>query len=117
MMDGPMRTDAVAAPSLATALETLRSRGLTLRRGRDPVEPGPARPPVPTGHAALDEALGTGGWPHGSLASLDATPGSGATTLALGSLAACQERGGLVAWIDVDGTFDPAGAARLGVEL
>lgn len=110
-----------ASPSLASAIETLRARGLTLRRGGDP-DPappgtGPSRPPIPTGHRALDEALGTAGWPRGALASLDATPGSGATSLALGSLTACQAAGGLVAWLDLDATFDPAAASRLGVEL
>jgi len=116
-----MRTDAVAAsPSLESALEALRARGLELRRGSEPVPPSHAshaRPAIPTGHAALDVALGTGGWPRGALASLDASPGSGATSLALSSLAACQASGGLVAWLDLDGVFDPATAQRAGVDL
>ena len=117
-----MPTDAAAAPSLATALETLRARGLGLRRGSEAPTLERARPSVPTGHPALDAALaggrgGTGGWPRGALALLDAPPGSGATTLALGSLAAAQAEGGLTAWLDLDGTFDPAVAARLGVGL
>jgi recombination protein RecA len=115
------RTDAA---SLATALESLRARGLHLRRGTDP-EPMPmaeralvrTRPSVPTGHAALDVALGTGGWPRGALTLLDATMGSGASTLALGTLAAAQAGGGLAAWLDLDGTLDPAVAARHGVRL
>jgi recombination protein RecA len=77
----------------------------------------PSAPAVPSGQPALDDALRTGGWPRGSLAFLDAKPGSGAATLALGSLAAAQERGGIVAWIDGDGSFDPATAQRLGVRL
>src|SRR5918997_833014 len=50
-----MRTDA-----LETALESLRSRGLDLRRASEP-EPMPERtcPAVPTGHPSLDAALGT----------------------------------------------------------
>jgi recombination protein RecA len=76
-----------------------------------------ARPSVPTGHPELDAALGTGGWPRGALALLDAPAGSGATTLALGSLAAAQAAGGLAAWLDLDGTLDAAVAARLGVSL
>jgi hypothetical protein len=114
-----MRTDAVAAsPSLETALEALRARGLELRRGSEPAPPSHARPdPMPSGHAALDAALGTGGWPRGALAFLDAPPGSGATTLALGSLAACQATGGLVAWLDLEGVFDPATASRAGIDL
>ena len=122
-MHGPMRTDAAASPSLATALEALHARGLGMRRGSDP-EPmlERARPSIPTGHAALDAALaggrgGAGGWPRGALALLDAPAGGGATTLALGSLAAAQEAGGLTAWLDLEGSLDPAAAARLGVNL
>jgi hypothetical protein len=51
------------------------------------------------------------------LAFLDAPPGSGATSLALGSLAACQASGGLAAYLDPTGSLDPATAARLGVNL
>jgi hypothetical protein len=113
-----MQTDAVAiSPSLETALESLRVRGLGLRRASEARRPERARPSVPTGHAALDGALGTDGWPRGALATLDATPGSGATTLALGTVAAAQASGGLAAWIDLPGTFDPAVATRQGVDL
>ncbi|MEP6681312.1 MAG: hypothetical protein ABJB65_07515 [Chloroflexota bacterium] len=93
--------------ALADAVESLRDKGL--QRGLGPVPPA-----LPSGQPGLDEALRTGGWPRGSLALLD---GSGATTLALGSLAAGQQRGGLVAWLDGDASFDPATAARLGVRL
>jgi len=112
-----MRTDAAVSPSLASALETLRARGLGLRRGSDPEPLDHSRPSVPTGHPALDAALGTGGWPRGALALIDAPAGSGATTLALTTLAATQAAGGLTAWLDLDGTLDPAVAARLGVSL
>ena len=116
-MHGPMRTAAAVSPSLATALETLRERGLGLRRGSEAPTLERARPSVPTGHSSLDAALGTGGWPRGALSLLDAPAGSGATTLALGTLAACQAAGGLTAWLDLDGTLDPAVAARLGMSL
>lgn len=113
-----MQTDAVAdSAPLAAALETLRARGLDLRRGSEPPAVASPRPPVPTGHIALDAALGVGGWPRGALALLDAPAGGGGTSLALGTLAAAQAAGGLVAWLDLDGTFDPAVAARLGVDL
>jgi recombination protein RecA len=113
-----MRTDAAAvSPSLASALETLRSRGLDLRRGTQPAQSAQPRPSVSSGHAGLDVALATGGWPRGALALLDAPAGGGATTLALDGIAAAQAGGGLAAWLDVEGTFDPAVAARLGVQL
>jgi recombination protein RecA len=112
-----MRTDAPPVPpSLATALETLRARGLELRRGSEPPTVAGARPAIPTGHPSLDAALGSGGWPRGALALLDAPAGGGATSLALGTLAAAQAAGGLAAWIDLDGTLDPAVAACLGVD-
>jgi recombination protein RecA len=113
-----MRTDPPAvSPSLATALEALRARGLGLRRGSEAPTPERARPSVATGHPALDVALGTAGWPRGAVSLLDGPAGSGATTLALGTLAAAQAAGGLTAWLDLDGTLDPAVAARLGVSL
>jgi len=114
-----MQTDAVAAsaPSLDAALETLRARGLGLRRASEPAAVAAPRHAVPTGHAGLDAALGVGGWPRGALALLDAPPGGGGTSLALGTLAAAQAAGGLVAWLDLDRALDPAVAARLGVSL
>ncbi len=99
---------------LPELLEALRSHGL--RQGTDP-GPMVAADPLPTGHASLDAALRSGGWPRGALALLDAPTGGGTTSLALGSLAACQADGGLVAWLDPAGRFDPATAARLGVAL
>jgi recombination protein RecA len=111
------RTDAAVSPSLATALERLRDRGLDLRRGTEPRPIEASRPAIPTGHPELDGALGTGGWPRGGLAVLDAPAGGGATTLALTSVAAAQSAGGLAAWLDLEGTFDPAVAARLEVGL
>lgn len=113
---------------LPELLSALRDRGL--RRGIGPMAgEAPAEAPsfvdrgllgrgsLPTGQPALDVALRTGGWPRGALAQLDGPRGSGATSLALGSVAACQERGGIAAWIDAAGSFDPATATRLGVRL
>jgi hypothetical protein len=111
------RTDVAASPSLENALESLRARGLGLRRGSEAEPLETSRPAVPTGHPALDAVLGTGGWPRGALALLDAPAGGGATTLALRSVAAAQAAGGLAAWLDLEGTFDPAVAACSGVVL
>jgi hypothetical protein len=99
---------------LPELLDALRDHGL--RRG---VDPGPivAADPLPSGQPSLDAALRTGGWPRGALTLIDAPAGGGATSLALGSIAACQAAGGLVAWLDPAGRLDPATAARLGVEL
>ena len=104
-----------AVQPLPEVLDALRERGL--RRGVTPFPGEVVVTAVPTGHAALDEALATGGWPRGALAVLDAARGHGATSLALDAATACQAAGGLVAWIDHAGTFDPACAARHGVKL
>jgi RecA/RadA recombinase len=113
-----MQTTAAARP-LTEVLEALQAKGLGLRKGVGPMPGVPLVdvPPVPTGHARLDEALRTDGWPRGSLALLDAPIGSGATSLALATLSACQSAGGLVAWLDLEGSFDPSTAARAGVSL
>ncbi len=75
------------------------------------------RDAIPTGFTGLDAALRTNGWPRGSLALLDAPRGTGATSLAIRSLAAAQSAGGIVAWIDAAGCLDPATLARGGVAL
>lgn len=111
-----------AIQPLPELLERLRDKGL--RRGVGPMagqtaelaSPG-ARGAIPTGFTALDDALRTGGWPRGALALLDAPCGTGATSLAIRSLAAAQEAGGIVAWVDAAGCLDPATVERLGVRL
>lgn len=75
------------------------------------------RPAISTGHPNLDAALRTQGLPRGSLTLLEAAYGSGTTTLALHALAATQRSGGLTAYLDLVGSFDPATAMRLGVRL
>ncbi|MFN2484674.1 MAG: hypothetical protein ABR509_07040 [Candidatus Limnocylindria bacterium] len=99
---------------LPEVLVELRSKGL--RRGVTDASV-PREPPISTGFAELDDALRTDGLPRGSCTLLDADRGSGATTLALHTLAAAQRGGGLAAYVDVAGSFDPATAARLGVRL
>jgi RecA/RadA recombinase len=100
---------------LPELLEALRSHGV--RRGFEQPGPMSSHGSLPTGQPSLDAALRTDGWPRGSLALLDAPPGSGATTLALGTLAASQATGGVAAYLDPAGSLDPATASRLGVNL
>lgn len=106
---------------LPELLESLRAHGL--RKGLPGPMNGPMNgpistpPAIPTGHPALDASLRSGGWPRGSLALIDAPAGSGATTLALGSLAAAQAAGGVVAYLDAAGSLDPSTAAWLGIDL
>ena len=58
-----MRTDAAVSPSLATALEALRERGLGLRRGSEAPTLERSRPAVPANSvsAARTSAAATSG--------------------------------------------------------
>lgn len=71
---------------------------------------------LPSGDAALDTLLG-GGWLRGHVNSLSGAPTSGATTLALRSVAAVQERGEIAVLIDAQGRLNPAYLAGCGVRL
>ena len=70
---------------------------------------------LPSGFAALDEALGAG-LPRGHLVEIAGPAGSGKTTLILQTVAHLQRAGLTAAWLDADHTFDAAWAARLGVD-
>ena len=72
---------------------------------------------LPTGFAALDAALGIGGFPRGRMIELFGPSSSGKTTLALQCVAHVQKGALTAAWIDADHTFDPAYAAALGVAI
>jgi len=76
----------------------------------------PAPSVVSSGFPSLDAALG-GGFPRRRMVELFGPPSSGKTTLALQAVAHAQKNGLGAAWIDADGTFDPAWASALGVDL
>jgi recombination protein RecA len=71
---------------------------------------------IATGFPALDEALGCGGIPRGRMTELRGVPSAGAASLAL-PLAANAQADGVVVYLDLNATLDPAYAARLGVRL
>jgi recombination protein RecA len=72
---------------------------------------------IATGFPSLDQALGVGGLPRGSIVELFGPSSAGKTTLALQIVAHAQQAGSPAAWIDADHTFDPAYAAQLSVNL
>ncbi len=72
---------------------------------------------IPTGFAALDEALGIGGLPIGRVSEIAGAPTSGMATLALKVVAQAQSTNATAAYIDLDKTFDPDYAARCGIDL
>jgi recombination protein RecA len=70
---------------------------------------------IPTGAIALDLALGVGGIPRGRVIEIYGPESSGKTTLAQHIVAQAQQMGGTAAFIDAEHAFDPAYAARCGV--
>ncbi|MBM4397682.1 MAG: hypothetical protein FJ087_18585, partial [Deltaproteobacteria bacterium] len=83
--------------------------------------PAERLPRVSSGIATLDAALG-GGWPKGRVATLQARFATGlatggATAIAASSVADATARGLLAAWIDGDGSLDPASLAAAGADL
>ena len=118
-------------PQLASALTRLETRwgSAAVRLGQVSgslaLAPAPAMlpasPPVdevlPTGFAALDALLGSGGLPRGVSVSLRGGRSSGKTALALHCLAQAQVQGAIGAFLDFGGVFDPLEAAGRGVDL
>jgi recombination protein RecA len=92
-----------------------RQRAIRLRLAR--MGEPPAVAVIATGFAALDAALGTGGFPRGRIAELFGASSTGKTTLALQVIAHAQSDGLTAAWIDAEHAFDPAYAALLGVAI
>ena len=72
---------------------------------------------IPTGAIALDIALGVGGVPRGRVVEIYGPESSGKTTLAQHIVAQAQKAGGIAAFIDAEHAFDPAYAARCGVNV
>ncbi len=72
---------------------------------------------IPTGSIALDMALGVGGVPRGRVIEIFGPEASGKTTLAQHIIAEAQKLGGSAALIDAEHAFDPAYAAKCGVNI
>jgi recombination protein RecA len=71
---------------------------------------------IPTGSVALDLALGIGGLPQGRVIEIYGPESSGKTTIALQTVAQCQRRGGIAAFIDAEHALDINYARALGVK-
>ena len=71
---------------------------------------------ISTGSITLDHALGIGGLPRGRIVEIYGPESSGKTTLATHVVAEAQKLGGQCAFIDAEHAFDPAYAAKLGVD-
>lgn len=77
----------------------------------------PSLEAIPTGSLRLDLALGAGGISCGQFVEISGAESSGKTTLCQHIIAEAQQMGRLCAWIDTDHSFNPAYAARCGVDL
>ena len=71
---------------------------------------------IPSGSLALDIALGCGGFPRGRIVEIYGPESSGKTTLALSTIAECQRRGGMCAFVDAEHALDVTYARKLGVK-
>lgn len=72
---------------------------------------------ISTGSLGLDLALGVGGLPKGRVIEIYGPESSGKTTLTLHSIAECQKKGGIAAFIDAEHAFDRYYAEKLGVDV
>ena len=72
---------------------------------------------ISTGSLGLDIALGVGGLPKGRIVEIYGTESSGKTTLMLQTIAACQKKSGIAAFIDAEHALDPGYAEHLGVNV
>ena len=68
-----------------------------------------------TGSLMFDLALGVGGIPKGRIVEFFGGESSGKTLCALKAAGECQKAGGIVAFVDMEHTFDPSWARKLGV--
>jgi len=72
---------------------------------------------IPTGCAAIDHALGVGGFPRGRIVEIFGPEASGKTTLTLTVVAQAQKAGGIAAFIDAEHALDTTYARKLGVKI
>jgi recombination protein RecA len=101
--------------ALESALKQLDKLGITIHRlGDTKIKPMEV---ISTGSLGLDIAIGVGGYPRGRLIELYGHEMSGKSTLALIGMANVQRLGGTVALLDVEHSFDPTWAKKLGVDV
>ena len=81
-------------------------------------ENGPLYQVIPTGSVALDYALGVGGLPEGRLIELWGPESAGKTTVAILMMVEAQRKhpDKFTAIVDMEQTWDPAYAAKLGLD-
>lgn len=74
-------------------------------------------PVISTGSLAIDLASGIGGLPAGRIIEVYGPESSGKTSLTLSTIAQCQKKAGIAAFIDAEHSFDPSWARKFGVKI
>ncbi|MES2141875.1 MAG: recombinase RecA [Pseudomonadota bacterium] len=103
--------------ALSIALSQIKKQhgeGAVMRLGDSSQVPVEA---ISTGSLGLDIALGIGGLPRGRIIEIYGPESSGKTTLTLQTIAECQKKGGIAAFVDAEHALDPIYAGKLGVNL
>jgi recombination protein RecA len=103
--------------ALSIALSQIKKQhgeGAVMRLGDSSQVPVEA---ISTGSLGLDIALGIGGLPRGRIIEIYGPESSGKTTLTLQTIAECQKKGGIAAFVDAEHALDPIYASKLGVNI
>jgi recombination protein RecA len=108
------RSEAVGLEAAITSIEKTYGKGAVVRLGDRPT--AEAFKVIRSGSLALDEALGTGGYPRGRIVEVFGPESSGKTTLTLHAIASVQRAGGVAAFIDAEHAFDVKYARAIGVD-
>jgi recombination protein RecA len=108
------RSEASGLEAAITSIEKTYGKGAVVRLGDRPT--AEAFKVIRSGSLALDEALGTGGYPRGRIVEVFGPESSGKTTLTLHAIASVQRAGGVAAFIDAEHAFDVKYARAIGVD-
>lgn len=71
---------------------------------------------VSTGSLALDHAIGAGGVPRGRITEIYGPTGGGKTTLALTCAKQCQDKGGIIGFVDAEQALNPELVEAVGLD-
>lgn len=93
--------------------KTLKKPGVAYQMGSKPIV---KEERFTTGALPLDIVLG-GGIPKGRIVELFGAESSGKTLISSKCIAECQKAGGVCAFVDVEHSFDPTFAVKLGVNV
>lgn len=72
---------------------------------------------ISTGSPSLNDAIGVGGYPYGSIIEIFGPPSGGKTTVCLEAVHEAQKAGKICAWIDSDKAFSATYAKSIGINL